>query len=77
MRERSIQSALLNIAASVLLRLVTFVVNAFLLRRVTREILGVGVRTTLLLDTVLFLSREAFRKACISKPDTAEEWRGK
>ena len=72
---KSVESAWLNILASVFFRLFTFVANAYILRRVTRDVLGVGVRTTLLFDTVLFLSREAFRKACLSRPDNGE-WRG-
>ncbi len=74
-RRRSIQSAWMNIVASVLLRAVTFVANAYILRCVSREVLGVGVRTTLLFDTVLFLSREAFRKACLSRPKDKDEWK--
>ena len=72
---KSLQSAWLNVLSSVFLRFFTFFVNAYILRCVTREVLGVGVRTTLLFDTVLFLSREAFRKACLSKPEDGQ-WRG-
>ncbi|XP_041048105.1 protein RFT1 homolog isoform X2 [Carcharodon carcharias] len=51
----------------VLLRLLTFLLNAYTLRYVSKEIIGVvNVRLTLLYSTVLFLSREAFRKACLN-----------
>jgi oligosaccharide translocation protein RFT1 len=73
--KKSVLSAALNVAASIFFRLFTFFANAYILRRVTREVLGVGVRTTLLFDTVLFLSREAFRKACLNKPENGD-WRG-
>ncbi|KAK2185795.1 hypothetical protein NP493_222g02001 [Ridgeia piscesae] len=49
-------------------RLVTFMLNAFVLRYISRELLGVvNVRLTLLYSTTLFLTREAFRRACLSK----------
>ncbi|KAM8799907.1 man(5)GlcNAc(2)-PP-dolichol translocation protein RFT1 [Eudromia elegans] len=51
----------------VLSRGVTFALNAFTLRHLSAELLGVvGVRLTLLYSTVLFLAREAFRRACLS-----------
>ncbi|NWY07521.1 RFT1 protein, partial [Nothoprocta ornata] len=51
----------------VLSRGVTFALNAFTLRHLSPELLGVvGVRLTLLYSTVLFLAREAFRRACLS-----------
>ncbi|XP_004864410.1 protein RFT1 homolog isoform X4 [Heterocephalus glaber] len=45
----------------------TFVLNAFILRFLSKEIVGiVNVRLTLLYSTTVFLAREAFRKACLS-----------
>jgi len=64
--EGSVRSAVLNILLAVILRVITFGLNAFILRRVSTDILGlVNVRLTLLDDTILFLSREAFRRACL------------
>ena len=54
----SVKAAVLNMAMAVTLRVVTFGLNAFVLRRVSTEILGlINVRLTLLDDTMLFLSR--------------------
>ncbi|XP_052045949.1 protein RFT1 homolog isoform X2 [Apodemus sylvaticus] len=51
----------------VLFRLITFVLNAFILRFLSKEIVGiVNVRLTLLYSTATFLAREAFRRACLS-----------
>ncbi|XP_025913119.1 protein RFT1 homolog [Apteryx rowi] len=51
----------------VLSRGVSFALNAFTLRHLSRELIGVvSVRLTLLYSTVLFLAREAFRRACLS-----------
>ncbi|KAM9533841.1 man(5)GlcNAc(2)-PP-dolichol translocation protein RFT1-like [Guaruba guarouba] len=51
----------------VLFRAVTFALNAFALRYLSRELIGVvNVRLTLLYSTVVFLAREAFRRACLS-----------
>ncbi|KAM5279973.1 man(5)GlcNAc(2)-PP-dolichol translocation protein RFT1 isoform 2-T2 [Ctenodactylus gundi] len=51
----------------VLFRLITFVLNAFILRFLSKEVVGiVNVRLTLLYSTTLFLAREAFRRACLS-----------
>ncbi len=73
--ERSIQSAWLNVVSSLVLRLFSFICNAYVLRHVTGEVLGVNVRVILLFSTVLFLSREAFRQACLSRPKDGN-WRG-
>ena len=72
---KSIQSAWLNILMSVWIRLFTFIFDAVFLRYVTQEYLGIGVRMTLLTDTLLFLSREPFRRACLKKPEN-EDWKG-
>nr|XP_036850765.1 protein RFT1 homolog isoform X3 [Manis javanica] len=51
----------------VVFRLITFVLNAFILRFLSKEIVGiVNVRLTLLYSTTVFLAREAFRRACLS-----------
>ncbi|KAG8128255.1 hypothetical protein E2320_015119, partial [Naja naja] len=56
-----------NALLQVLFRLITFGLNAFTLRYVSKEIIGlVNVRLTLLYSTIVFLAREAFRKACLS-----------
>ncbi|XP_014648471.1 PREDICTED: protein RFT1 homolog [Ceratotherium simum simum] len=59
----------------VLFRLITFVLNAFILRFLSKEIVGiVNVRLTLLYSTTVFLAREAFRRACLSG-GTQRDWR--
>ncbi|XP_067908344.1 man(5)GlcNAc(2)-PP-dolichol translocation protein RFT1 [Heterodontus francisci] len=51
----------------VLFRVLTFVLNAYTLRYVSKETIGVvNVRLMLLYSTVVFLAREAFRKACLN-----------
>ncbi|XP_043406540.1 protein RFT1 homolog isoform X3 [Chelonia mydas] len=63
-------SALLQI----LFRVITFGLNAFTLRYVSKEMIGlVNVRLTLLYSTVVFLAREAFRRACLSG-STKRNW---
>ncbi|NXH19833.1 RFT1 protein, partial [Bucco capensis] len=58
----------------VLVRVVTFGLNAFTLRYLSRELIGVvNVRLTLLYSTVVFLAREAFRRACLSG-STKRNW---
>ncbi|KAM6300810.1 man(5)GlcNAc(2)-PP-dolichol translocation protein RFT1 [Aegotheles albertisi] len=58
----------------VLFRVVTFGLNAFTLRYLSRELIGVvNVRLTLLYSTVAFLAREAFRRACLSG-STKRNW---
>ncbi|TKC41522.1 hypothetical protein EI555_020117, partial [Monodon monoceros] len=58
----------------VLFRLITFVLNAFILRFLSKEIVGiVNVRLTLLYSTTIFLAREAFRRACLSG-STQRDW---
>lgn len=50
-----------------LFRMITFGLNAFTLRYVSKDIIGVvNVRLMLLYTTVVFLAREAFRRACLS-----------
>ncbi len=74
--KNSIVGAVLNTAVAMALKVLTFVINAFVVRRVPSVILGIiNVRLLLLVDTVLFISREAFRKACLKKPENGN-WRG-
>ena len=70
----SLQNASFNIIFQILFRCVTFVLNAFVLRYVGQSVLGVmNVRLLLLESTILFVSREAFRRACLSKT-TEHNW---
>lgn len=63
-----------NILLQVLFRVLTFGLNAFTLRFVSKEIIGlVNVRLTLLYSTIVFLAREAFRRACLSN-DKKQNW---
>ncbi|KAM6981293.1 man(5)GlcNAc(2)-PP-dolichol translocation protein RFT1 [Aplochiton taeniatus] len=56
-----------NVLLQVMFRVFTFLLNAFTLRFMSKELIGVvNVRLTLLYSTLVFLSREAFRKACLS-----------
>jgi len=62
----SLKSASLNMLTQVVFRLVTFAMNAFVLRHISRDVLGlVNVRLNLLDDTIMFLSKEGFRLACL------------
>ncbi|XP_048878504.1 protein RFT1 homolog isoform X1 [Brienomyrus brachyistius] len=64
-----------NVLLQVTFRVLTFLLNAFTLRYVSKELIGVvNVRLTLLYTTVVFLSREAFRRACLSVK-TEHNWR--
>ena len=72
---RSIQSAYLNIFATVAARAFSFIFNAIIYRQTPAEALGIAVRCTLLADTVYFVSREMFRKTCLTRPDD-RDWRG-
>ena len=55
------RAATYNVILQVTFRLLTFVVNAVILRFISRELLGiVNVRLTLIYSTILFLLREAF-----------------
>uniref|UniRef100_F6Z932 Protein RFT1 homolog n=2 Tax=Ciona intestinalis TaxID=7719 RepID=F6Z932_CIOIN len=59
-----------NMLLQLSFRVLTFILNAFVLRHVTKETLGVvNVRLLLLYSTILFMSREAFRRACLSSRD--------
>jgi len=62
----SLKSASLNMITQVIFRLITFAMNAFVLRHISRDVLGlVNVRLNLLDDTIMFLSKEGFRLACL------------
>lgn len=68
------RAASYNILLQVSLRIVTFVLNAYILRHITRDSLGViNVRLLLLYTTVQFLSREPFRRSCLSG-DRERRW---
>uniref|UniRef100_A0A3B3TXH3 Protein RFT1 homolog n=1 Tax=Poecilia latipinna TaxID=48699 RepID=A0A3B3TXH3_9TELE len=66
-----------NVLLQVMFRVLTFLLNAFTLRFVSKELIGVvNVRLTLLYSTLVFLSREAFRRACLSaESGTNRSWR--
>uniref|UniRef100_A0A7N8WTM9 Protein RFT1 homolog n=1 Tax=Mastacembelus armatus TaxID=205130 RepID=A0A7N8WTM9_9TELE len=66
-----------NVLLQVMFRVLTFLLNAFTLRFVSKELIGVvNVRLTLLYSTLVFLSREAFRRACLSGGSgTSHSWR--
>lgn len=66
-----------NVLIQVMFRVFTFLLNAFTLRFVSKELIGVvNVRLTLLYSTLVFLSREAFRRACLSGvAGTNHSWR--
>ncbi|XP_029908462.1 protein RFT1 homolog [Myripristis murdjan] len=66
-----------NVLLQVMFRVLTFLLNAFTLRFVSKELIGVvNVRLTLLYSTLVFLSREAFRRACLSRGSgTGHSWR--
>ncbi|XP_034254900.1 protein RFT1 homolog [Thrips palmi] len=64
----SLQNASFNIIFQIGCRILTFLLNAFVLRHVSQAAVGVmNVRLLLLESTLIFLSREAFRRACLSK----------
>jgi len=70
-------SAALNSFMAVMFGAVTFGLNGFILRHVSKETLGIiNVRLILLNNTVLFFSRECFRRACLKRPESNHEWRG-
>ena len=74
--QSSIFAAISNSVVAILFKIITFALNAFIIRRVSGDVLGiVNVRLILLVDTIIFISREAFRKACLKKPENGD-WRG-
>ncbi|CAL8339042.1 unnamed protein product [Merluccius merluccius] len=66
-----------NVLLQVMFRVLTFLMNAVTLRFVSKELIGVvNVRLMLLYSTLVFLSREAFRRACLSgSSKTGQNWR--
>lgn len=57
-----------NMFLQLSIRIMTFFLNAVVLRHISKEMLGiVNVRLTLLYSTTLFLSTEGFDQACLSK----------
>ncbi|KAH3887483.1 protein RFT1 homolog isoform X2 [Dreissena polymorpha] len=70
----AVKSASYNMVLQLLLRVLTFAINAFVLRFISRDMLGVvNVRLTLLYSTTLFLATEAFDKACLGKLEK-QDW---
>ncbi|TRY55025.1 hypothetical protein DNTS_020760 [Danionella cerebrum] len=64
-----------NVLLQVSFRVLTFLLNAFTLRFVSKELIGVvNVRLMLLYSTLVFLSREAFRRACLSGEGAGRNW---
>ena len=71
---RTARSASYNVVLQVAFRILTFVMNGVLLRHTTRDMIGiVNVRLMLLIQTIVFVAREAFRKSCLSKT-TDKNW---
>uniref|UniRef100_A0A4W4F0A0 Protein RFT1 homolog n=1 Tax=Electrophorus electricus TaxID=8005 RepID=A0A4W4F0A0_ELEEL len=65
-----------SVLLQVMFRVLTFFMNAFTLRFVSKELIGVvNVRLMLLYSTLVFLSREAFRRACLSEDTVGRTWR--
>lgn len=61
------KSTSVNILFQISSRLFTFILNAFILRYVSKEALGImNVRLLLLYTSVQFISREPFRRSCAS-----------
>ena len=70
-------STFINILLSVSFGIITWSLNAFILRQVSKEVLGtINSRLCLLSSTILFFARESFRRACQKKPKDSE-WKGK
>lgn len=70
----TVRSASYNVILQVTFRIFTFIMNGILLRFTTKDMIGiVNVRLMLLNQTIVFVAREAFRKACLSKT-TDKRW---
>lgn len=64
----TVRSASYNVVLQVTFRILTFIMNGVLLRYTTKDMIGiVNVRLMLLNQTIVFVAREAFRKACLSR----------
>lgn len=63
----SLTTSTILILLQILCRILTFGINAYIVRNVGREVLGImNVRLLLLESTLLFLSREAINRAALS-----------
>lgn len=66
----SLENASFNILLQILFRCITFVINAWVIRNIGHEVIGImNVRLLLLESTIIFLSREPFYRACIGQKD--------
>lgn len=64
----SLENASFNILLQILFRCVTFIINAWVIRNVGHEVIGImNVRLLLLESTILYLSREPFQRACLGQ----------
>lgn len=64
-----------NVISQIFFRLLSFVLNAVLLRYVSTDLIGVcNFRLALLYTTVMFLSREPFRRALPSFKSVENDW---
>ncbi|XP_025107124.1 protein RFT1 homolog [Pomacea canaliculata] len=69
------KAATYNMVLQLAMRVMTFMLNAVVLRYISRDLLGVvNVRLTLLYSTILFLTKEAFDRACLSRAEK-RDWR--
>ena len=76
LQRSTLLATLLNTIVAIFFRGITFILNAFILRKISGDVLGiVNVRLLLIFDTIIFISREAFRKSCLKKPENGD-WRG-
>ncbi|XP_041979569.1 protein RFT1 homolog [Aricia agestis] len=67
----SLENASFNILLQIVFRCITFAINAWVIRNVGHEVIGImNVRLLLLESTILFLSREPFHRACLGQKDT-------
>nr|CAH7718037.1 unnamed protein product [Callosobruchus chinensis] len=63
----SIEKATFTIIFQVLFRCISFILNAYIIRTVGQDVLGImNVRLLLLESTILFLSQEPIFKACLA-----------
>ncbi|XP_022113778.2 protein RFT1 homolog [Pieris rapae] len=66
----SLENASFNIILQIFFRCITFIINAWVIRNVGHDIIGImNVRLLLLESTILFLSREPFYRACLGEKD--------
>jgi len=71
----SLKAASLNMMTQVIFRLVTFFMNAYVLRYISKDVLGlIYVRLNLLDDTIIFLSTEGFRLAGLGHKVESGDW---